>query len=188
MRLFLALNPPTSIQQALWDDTGALRDGDLPVRWVRVDALHVTLKFLGDVGDAQEPAITAALDRAVSRTKSIAVAFDGFGAFPSVARPRVIWAGLDRVPALELRQHDIEGAMEPLGFEREMRVFHPHITLGRVKRDAPLSAFTSLGDALDRIQFEESFVAERVDLMQSTLSPKGSRYSVRHAADLGGGA
>lgn len=187
MRLFVALNPPRDIRNALWAETTAIRDAGLPARWVAKDALHVTLKFLGEVRADLEPTIVETLTSAVAGTHAFGLAFCEFGAFPSQRRPRVIWAGLEREPALELLQHELERAMEPLGFEAQLNVFRPHITLGRAKRNARPRAFADLGPLLEQLEFRAAFVAESVDLMQSKRGPEGACYSVRHAVPLVGG-
>ena len=64
MRLFVALNFPPPVREALWAATARLRDLDLPVKWVRGEAVHLTLKFLGDVADEREPELAAALTSA----------------------------------------------------------------------------------------------------------------------------
>src|SRR3989442_3613750 len=119
VRLFVALNLPDQVRRALWDAAAPVRDLGLPVRWVSPEGIHLTLKFLGDVADEQEPELRAALTRAAGGGRPLPVAVRGFGVFPDYVRPRVIWAGLDPDPALELLQHRVEREFGPLGFPTE---------------------------------------------------------------------
>jgi 2'-5' RNA ligase len=191
VRLFVALNLPEAVREALWQAAARLRDLDLPVRWVKPDGLHLTLKFLGEVGEEREPDLIAALGRAAappsgSRPASgvLNLRVHGFGAFPDPRRPRVLWAGVEAEPALELLQHAVEREFEPLGFPTEARPFRPHLTLGRAERDARSSDFGGLEAALDGTHFDDTVTVDTVDLMQSTLQRSGAVYHARHRERL----
>src|SRR5213080_1392598 len=105
VRLFVALNLPPAVREALWAATAALRELGLPVNWVRGDGIHLTLKFLGEVVDDREAEITAALGRAAAGARTLPLALAGFGVFPDFRRPRVVWAGIAPEPGLEILQH-----------------------------------------------------------------------------------
>ena len=184
MRLFVALNLPSSVRDALWAATAPLRDLGLPVKWVRGDGIHVTLKFLGDVEDQREGELRGALSRAVAGAHALPLALAGFGVFPDFRRPRVIWTGIAPEPALEILQDKVEREFTPLGFPTEARAFRPHVTLGRASRDARPAAFADLESALGRLSFAETALVDSVDLMQSTLQSGGAVYHVRHRERL----
>lgn len=184
MRAFVALNLPDGTRRALWEATAALRERDFPVTWVRPEAMHVTLKFLGDTDDDRSAELGAALHRAAGGTPPQPLVLEGFGAFPDVARPRVLWVGIAAEPALELLQHGLEREFESLGFPIEARPFQPHLTLGRVKREARPQAFRGLDAALARLRFSETVLVESVDLMRSTPGPQGSVYELVHGERL----
>lgn len=184
MRLFIAVNLPTDVRQALWEVAAPLRAARYPIRWVASEAIHLTLKFLGEVEAEREGEVAAGLAAAVRDTKPFTLPVSGFGVFPSGQRPRVVWAGLEPVPPLELLQHRVEQEMERLGFPTEGRAFHPHVTLGRAKRDARPAALEGLATDLDSLVYEAEVYVESVDLMQSTLTAQGAQYARRHAAAL----
>jgi RNA 2',3'-cyclic 3'-phosphodiesterase len=184
VRLFVALNLPSSIRDALWAATGPLRDLGLPVKWVRGDGIHVTLKFLGDVEDRREGDLRSALGRAVAGAHALPLALGGFGVFPDFRRPRVIWTGIAPEPALEILQDKVEREFTPLGFPTEARAFRPHVTLGRASREVRAGAFVGLEAALGRLSFAETALVDSVDLMQSTLQSGGAVYQVRHRERL----
>ncbi len=186
MRLFIAINLPSDLRQRLWEAAKPLRAAGYPVRWVAPDGIHVTLKFLGEVKPAREGEILAGMGAAVQGARRFDLPLGGFGVFPSLSRPRVLWAGCEPVPPLELLQHRLEQEMERLGFPVEGRAFHPHVTLGRVERDARAGAFEDLADQVGALEFAGDTVVESVDLMESQLAREGARYTRRHAVSLAG--
>lgn len=184
MRTFVALNLPDTTRRALWDAAAALRDRDLPVKWVRPEAIHVTLKFLGETDEQRGPEVIAALRRAAAGARVLPLAISGFGAFPDAAHARVVWAGIEPEPALELLADAVERQFAALGFPTEARPFRPHVTLGRSRRDASRAAFGGLEQALAALSFAETVVVESVDLMRSTLQSTGAVYEVVHRERL----
>jgi RNA 2',3'-cyclic 3'-phosphodiesterase len=155
----------------------------LPVKWVRPENIHLSLKFLGDVDDTREHELHAALQRAAgtgSEPRPLTLQITGFGVFPDYHRPRVLWAGVTPEPGLELLQHGVEHAFAPLGFPTEARAFRPHVTLGRAAREAKPRDFAGLEELLPGIDFDETVTVTDVDLMQSTLQPGGPVYQVKY--------
>lgn len=181
MRLFIALNLPEEVQQALWAAVAPLRDLGLPVKWVRPEGIHLTLKFLGEVPEAREGEFVAALGRAAVGARALALALGGFGVFPDFRRPRVLWVGVAPDPALELLQDRVEREFAPLGFPTEAQTFRPHLTLGRAARD-----FRSGGleQSVGALRFDETVLVTSVDLMQSTLQSGGAVYHTRYRERL----
>src|SRR5947208_2449976 len=138
-----------------WDAPAALRQRpeQLPVKWVRPENIHLSLKFLGDVEETREPELREALQRAAGsgpEPRPLTLQITGFGVFPDYHRPQVLWAGVTPDPGLELLQHGVEQAFAPLGFPTEARAFRPHVTLGRAARDARPRDFKGLGVIPDR--------------------------------------
>lgn len=187
MRLFVAVNLPAAERRAAYEAAAPLRAARLPVKWVSEDSIHVTLRFLGEVGEDRARPIADALAAAVRAARPFDIGFGGVGAFPSLARPRVVWIGLERHPALELLANDVEKALMELDFEPELRPFHPHLTLGRAERGARPSAFADLERLATGIAYQGATLVESVDLMQSVLLPRGATYTVLSRAPLGGG-
>lgn len=177
MRLFIALNLPEHVRAELHLATAPLREA-VPrgIGWVRAEALHLTLKFLGDVEPARVAAIADALGAAAARHAVAQLAIAGIGGFPSLARPRVVWVGVEATARLELLQHDVEATCATLGFEVEGRAFRPHVTLGRVRPGAPGGMARALADAVVRCRVAVEVDVRTLDLMHSTLMPGGARH------------
>ncbi|MFQ5538377.1 MAG: RNA 2',3'-cyclic phosphodiesterase [Gemmatimonadota bacterium] len=184
MRLFVALNLPKKERQRIHRAARPLREGDLPVRWVDPDNFHLTLKFLGQVHTDRVDEIADALNRVSSATPTFSVALQGFGAFPSLRRPRVLWLGVEATPELRCLKQDLEWALGDCGFEAETRAFHPHLTMGRADERGGAGAFRGFDEMVADIPFQGRLNVRSLDLMRSHLSSQGARYSVLHSARL----
>jgi len=184
MRLFVALNLPKKDRQHIRRGTRKLRDSDMPVRWTDEDHYHVTLKFLGEVRRERLGEVTKAMQAVAESTKGFTTSFGGFGAFPSVRQPRIIWLGLGATPELRLLKQDLEWSFGDIGFEAETRAFHPHVTLGRADDRDGAGAFRGLDDLLAGLECKGKVKVGSVDLMESKLSPTGSVYTVLSSARL----
>lgn len=184
MRLFVGINIPKKQRTRVHRAVRGLREDGIPVRWVEPDNYHVTLKFLGEVRREKVQDVEGALDRVADSTKSFSTSLSGFGAFPTVRRPRVIWLGVDATPEFRCMKQDLEWALGQIGFEAETRAFHPHLTLGRADDGGGAGAFRGLDDRLAALDFGSEIKVHTLDLMRSHLSRDGARYSVVHSARL----
>ncbi|HUI25727.1 MAG TPA: RNA 2',3'-cyclic phosphodiesterase [Candidatus Kryptonia bacterium] len=131
VRVFVAVDLAAAVHQAVVRVKAELAQVRSDVRWVRDEGLHATMKFLGSISPAQLDAVHDAVSHAAAPIGCFAVRARGLGAFPSLERPRVLWVGLEGAPLVELAGA-LDDALAPLGFARETRPFHPHVTLGRV--------------------------------------------------------
>jgi 2'-5' RNA ligase len=174
------------VRQGLWDAIEPVRERSLPVKWVRPEGLHLTLKFLGEVDEVSEPGLRAALGQVAGDARPVSLHIEGFGVFPDFRRPRIVWAGVEPEPALELLQHRVEQVFAALGFPTEARLFRPHITLGRASREARPRDFIMKGleAALTTLTFADTALVADLDLMQSTLQSGGAVYQVKHRERL----
>jgi 2'-5' RNA ligase len=173
------------VRRDLWDALAPLRQRreQLPVKWVRPENIHLSLKFLGEVDESQDADLRAALKQAAgtrNEPRPLTVQITGFGVFPDYHRPHVLWAGVTPDAGLELLQHGVEQAFAPLGFPTEARAFRPHVTVGRSEREARPRDFKGLEEILAGTEFDETVAVEQVDLMQSTLKPEGPVYQVKY--------
>ena len=183
----MAVNLPAEERRAVRDAAEPLRAAGSPVRWAAEPDLHITLRFLGEVDEALAAPIGAAVAAAVRGAKPFDLGLGGFGAFPDWAGPRVLWVGVERHPALELLAHDVEGALRPFGFEPELRPFRPHLTIGRVPRDAAAEAVKGLESVGASLDYAGIIPVEALDLMVSRHGSSGPRYRSLHHAALAGG-
>ena len=117
-RLFVALNLPGRERERIHLVCRPLRDRNLPVRWVDPENYHITLKFLGEVETDRLEFFAEIVARAAAGSAPFAVAFRGFGAFPTVSRPSVLWLGVEPTPALRCLKQEVERAFTSAGFDR----------------------------------------------------------------------
>jgi 2'-5' RNA ligase len=150
------------------------------IRWVAPANIHLTLKFLGDVNADQIPALQRALSDACTDIPPFTLTLGGAGAFPNTRRPNVVWLGARGQIEIAARlAQRIDDACAALGFAREERPFTPHLTLGRVKRDASPSERQLIGALIEQAPVGDlgELRVERMSIMQSELKPGGSVYS-----------
>ena len=159
------------------------------VRWVDAENIHLTLKFLGDVESTRLPEVQRALAAACRESPAFALSLADAGAFPNLRRPNVIWVGLSGDLALATAlAKKIDDACAALGFAPEERPFSPHLTLGRVKREASPAERQGLGALIEgaKVAANEPMPVERVNLMKSELRPTGSLYTRLGQFELAG--
>jgi 2'-5' RNA ligase len=185
VRTFVAVLLPDGIRRRLAQEVDALRRHASGVSWVAEANLHITVKFLGGVDEPRLADVAAALQRAAT-VPAFEVEIRGLGAFPTAARPRVLWAGAPRSPAFTRLAEDVDQALVALGFDPEERGFTPHVTLGRVREPGRNVALTEALEAAAVRPFG-TLPVERVALMRSDLSPRGARYTELAAAPLSPG-
>jgi 2'-5' RNA ligase len=186
VRLFIAVNLPDAEKDRMWDALSPLRDGHLGVRWIARDAIHLTLKFLGEVTDAQVDRVAARLGRVAARHTPFELRLAGVGGFPSLDRARIWWLGIEPDTRLMNLQTEVEEALVDEGFEREDRPFTAHITIGRTARNGMPPDARAARAAAAAIDYEARWPVTSADLMRSYLGRDGARYERLYHAPLGG--
>jgi RNA 2',3'-cyclic 3'-phosphodiesterase len=178
IRTFLALDPPEEILREIGRLQDKLRQrihGD--VRWVRPEAIHLTLKFFGDIPEHGVANISAVAGKAAAGVRPLDLAIGGAGVFPDPRRPRVIWLGMSGdVARLVTFQQGLERSLQEIGFPREERPFRPHLTLGRIKTPKGL---IGLAGVLEKGETYTAgrFTASGLGLFKSDLTPRGAIYT-----------
>jgi 2'-5' RNA ligase len=186
MRLFVAVELDDAVRRAADAAADALRraiGSSLQARWVTPANMHLTVRFIGQVDEARGPAILEALSPPLA-TAAFDVELGACGAFPSSGAPRVIWIGLAAgLPALAELHAEFDRRLAPFGFAPETRPFTAHLTLARMRSDAPRRAGESKG-ASGVVQRAIRGVkpaparchVTRATVFQSHLSSRGPRY------------
>ncbi len=185
MRLFVALNLPPAVRATAWNAAEPLRRAvSGGVSWTREEALHVTLRFLGEQPASVAEALASHLARPLAAATPPPIELATVGAFPSMQRPRVVWLGGPTNSALAGLYQEVERACDALGFAPEGRPFRLHVTVGRVRQGARFDAEAFIRAAAE-VQLHAAFAATTIDVMESELSPAGSRYRVVAAVPIG---
>jgi 2'-5' RNA ligase len=158
--------------------------------WVRLEGIHLTLRFLGDIAEERVAALGALLRDVAAEVKPFALDARGVGAFPDPRAPRVIWLGLQGTPesmeSLRRMQARVEAGVAGLGFSRESRAFTAHLTLARVRDRKSGAALAKVLEA-NQDRAVGSFLAMSVGLIKSELRPTGAVYTTLVEVPFGGG-
>jgi RNA 2',3'-cyclic 3'-phosphodiesterase len=186
VRLFLAVNFPQGIRQAIWEESRGLRAAAPSVKWVEPELVHITMKFLGECETQAADAVTGVVTTVAVSHAPIPVTIRGIGAFPNFHRPRIVWAGVDDRGRLGRLATAIDAACTTLGFAPEQRAFKPHLTLGRVKTELVGREVSVLQKAAEGVRLSHVARIGSVDLMRSHLVPRGPRYEVMQSIPLVG--
>jgi 2'-5' RNA ligase len=189
MRLFIAVDIDDRARHVAEAAATELRSAIGPAlkpRWVPVENMHLTVRFIGHVDDSLTPALIDALMRPLD-IAPFEIELGGCGAFPLGGAPRVLWIGLTRgLPGLASMHEEFNRRLRPFGFEQEARAFSAHLTLARIK-DAPRASVRVVHAALGRVTVPATrLTVSRATLFVSHLSPEGPRYDpVAHVALTG---
>ena len=188
LRAFIAIEIPPGIKKVLGLQTANLRaQAGRSVRWVAFENMHLTLKFLGDLSPANVELLSRAIQSECSQQPPFEVVVSGLGSFPTLHRPRVIWAGLQAPLDLGRLQRRIDLEAVRLGYPAEDKPFSAHLTIGRVREQVSFEEKKMLAAALAGIQAGEfgRFTAQTVTLFKSELQSAGPLYTPLFSAQLG---
>ena len=180
LRLFVACELPSEMKAALTALQDSLRrQGVPPVRWVRPEGIHLTLKFLGAVPAGRVADIRSALAPTVEGIRPLGLSLGSLGAFGGRRGTRVVWVGVEgdveRVSELQRR---VDAALVRLGFRPEDRPFSPHLTLARVPDHVGGADRERLWDLTRALTTPEAppVTVRELSLMRSILGPAGAVY------------
>lgn len=132
MRLFVAIPIPTEIRESIssfYESLGPVKG----IKAVPAENLHITLDFLGEVGEEALPGLTESLTAVAGRTLSFTMELKGVGAFPSLAGPKTLWVAMAKEKAL----FDLANEVKAVVASGDQKRFSPHLTVGRVKYEDP---------------------------------------------------
>lgn len=168
LRLFAALAVPVEIGEAL-----ARRQQGLPgARWRPLEALHITLRFFGEVREDVADDLDLALEGVAGR--AMALELEGVGAFGEGADIHAVWAGVAENAELRRLAARCESAARRAGLKAETRVYKPHVTLAYLRRPDParVAAWIQAHNLLK----SPPFSVDRFGLYSSWQTSEGSRY------------
>lgn len=176
MRTFIAIELPEEIRRAIAALQDDLRHARAEVGWTKPENIHLTLKFLGEIEEHSVSQVAQACVETAQAFSSFTLSINGAGAFPNARQPRVLWVGLgDGVEEARRVQARLDERLAAIGFEREARAFHPHLTIGRIKSLKGTQALLARAEAYHLPAL--SFAARELVFMHSQLHPAGARYT-----------
>ncbi|MBS1552984.1 MAG: RNA 2',3'-cyclic phosphodiesterase [Bacteroidetes bacterium] len=190
MRTFISLNPDidtkrkiSEIQIRLKEKISTVNKSFLDlVKWESEINFHMTLFFIGEVNEDDLSKIRSVLNIIGKELQisEMGFTFKGIDAFPKLKFPRVLILDLTNKDGKVFELSDtINSALKEHGYISDKK-FHPHITLGRVKRDRKIN-LTCIRDTLSS---DLSFKVNSFCLMKSELKSSGAEYSVMEEYEL----
>jgi 2'-5' RNA ligase len=178
IRSFLAFELPWDIKTVVDRVAGEVRRSSLDVRWVKVENIHLTVVFLGNIKTQDLEGIEKGAEEICHRYRPFDIALGGMGCFPNTRNPRVVWLGLqgdlDRMSPF---RDALQEKLEPFGVKAEKRPFRPHLTLGRFKKQGK-----SDGRLLQILSSHKELTSpvcslNELVLFKSDLKPGGAVYT-----------
>jgi 2'-5' RNA ligase len=186
VRIFIAMDVPEEVKGKIREFVAKMEracQGARGARWARVEGMHVTLKFIGEVATEKVEQIKKELE-GVRSAAAVEMNFRGVGFFPNAKHPRVFWAGIEATANLAEMAGEIEKRLERLGIPREGRAFRPHLTLARFKSEEGLP---KLREAIEKAGAMEFGVTRSSEfyLYESKLMRGGAVYTRLATFSLG---
>lgn len=186
-RLFVAVPLAETARAAVAALVETIRAGEPPgrgVRWVRLDGLHLTLRFLGPIEEGRIAALNEAMRRAAAGSAPFEVRISGADAFPPVGRPRTLWLDIaDGAKPLATLAGRLDSELQTAGWDGDRRPFRAHLTLARADgvRAGPATV-AALRAAAATISIESPI--DRIVLFESITGDGRARYVERGSAGL----
>lgn len=185
MRCFIAVPLPEQVQNSIGKLESELKKFNADISWSRPEGIHLTLKFLGEISEDKIQPIVAILTKILSAEKPFDISIGGTGVFPNERKARILWLGIRQGENNLIRlAEQLENELVELGFAKEERRFHPHLTLCRVRSAKNLSSLTdyylnNINPDLGIIRINEIY------LYQSVLRATGAVYTILRQAKFG---
>lgn len=192
-RAFIAIELPRALRARVAEHIDTLRRElpDVRASWTREENLHLTLKFLGDVPVADIAKISSAVEAAAQTFNRFELVVSGCGAFPPHGQPKVLWIGADpgaqgavpkraarlayKTSSLQTLHNALEDSCSAIGFPREPRAFHPHLTIARLRS---AKSARRLAELHAQLGFSpQSFTVSQVVVFRSELRSEGAQHT-----------
>ncbi len=176
IRTFIAIEIPQDIKEEISGFQNSLKDKNFPVRWVRPENIHITLKFVGEIPGEVVNNIKQEFEKSPPLIEPFSCTVGGTGVFPNLKRPRVFWAGIKNGAEETIAlAGTIDRFVREFDIEREKKRFSPHLTIGRFKRPFQVTGLENF--LSDDILNTGNFSVGKIVFMQSVLKPLGPEYT-----------
>ena len=177
-RTFCAIELTENIRSQIQSYINQLRAAvpESHASWTRIENIHLTLKFFGDVDESSIAKIAKAGDRAVVDCSPFDILIKGSGSFPKPSQARVLWIGVED-PSGKLNELNrrFENECSNEGFAEEDRTFRPHLTIARIRKPTGVK---TLAETHQELGFESmKLTVNELVIFRSELSSKGSKYT-----------
>jgi len=188
IRSFLAFELPSDIKKMVTHVSEDVRGSRLNVKWVKVDNIHLTVVFMGNISTEDVPAIREEIKKGCLGFEPFDIYLKGLGVFPDARMPRILWLGLEgEIERMSSFKKGLQERLKTFGIKEEKRRFKPHLTLGRFRK--PNRGDPILEGIISRYKDLESPVCplEELVMFKSELKPEGAKYTRLESWTLKGG-
>jgi len=179
IRAFIAIELPDELKVKLGQLEAQLQSGKLSwLKWVDPASIHLTLKFLGNIAMDRTGEILRAMEEATQAVPPFQLEVKDPGVFPNLKRVQVVWVGMSgEIDKLGQLQQRLDSNLALLGFAPESRPFTAHLTLARLRNQAPLDERQKFGQIIAGTKFEAGTIkVDTISLMKSQLTREGAIY------------
>ena len=177
-RVFCAIDLTREVREKVLAQSISLRKAlpEAHASWSKPDNIHLTLKFLGDIPQSRVGSLSTAAAHASRGLESFSISVQGSGVFPTRGQPRVLWIGIEDLEGkLGELYRRLEEESAKAGFSKEVRAFHPHLTVARLRKPEGAHA---LAEAHKQMHFAPiEFSVSELLVIRSELSSAGSKYT-----------
>ncbi len=145
------------------------------IKWVELENLHLTLKFLGDTSKKQIEEIKSILEQLSGQFTEIKADLRGIGYFKKYRNPTVLFSEIQNYEEIKKFASLLEFQLHSIGFDKEKREFKPHLTLGRINFLRDKNKFYTTIEKYRETQFQMIKISEII-FYQSILNQQGPEY------------
>jgi len=188
LRTFIAVDFPIEIKEKIIEITAYFQSKLPPaqIKWVEPDHMHLTLKFMGETPHDKLVQIKQSIHQVISVFPSFEIEIKALGMYPNNQRPRVIWLGINAENHLILLHNQLDQALKGEGIKSDRRPFSPHLTIGRVRRNADQESIIQIGKILSQFKIASlgSIKIDEILYYQSVLTPQGPIYTILQSTPL----
>ena len=188
LRTFIAVDFPIEIKEKIIEITAYFQSKLPPaqIKWVEPDHMHLTLKFMGETPHDKLVQIKQSIHQVISVFPSFEIEIKALGMYPNNQRPRVIWLGINAENYLILLHNQLDQALKGEGIKSDRRPFSPHLTIGRVRRNADQESIIQIGKILSQFKIASlgSIKIDEILYYQSVLTPQGPIYTILQSTSL----
>lgn len=181
VRCFINIELGEEQKRKLKELTDELKKTDAEIKFVELENMHLTPRFLGNVSDKQLEKIKEGLEKVASESKRFELKLKGTGVFPSREYVKVIWAGVEKNQELLDLKKRIDHYIK-VG-KKDERDFVPHVTIGRMKTKKEKEEILKILDGYKNADFGTVLVDE-INVKESKLSPEGPKYRILFKFEL----
>ncbi|HPE77007.1 MAG TPA: RNA 2',3'-cyclic phosphodiesterase [Draconibacterium sp.] len=153
------------------------------IRWVNIDNLHITLRFLGETSQIRAVEIVKMLELISTKFQPFQFKLKGVSVFKRSSRPQVLLVQIENDPVLKQLALEIDEMIKPLGFRPVESIFKPHLTLARIKYIQNKGEFNSFVNRFGSSEIQTVTVSEII-FYQSILGTDGPTYKAIKIVNL----